>query len=81
MAVGTRAAGNPQQGICLTVIHAVGMGSATVPAALAGVSPASLRRDRPWAMSEQQCAATVFGETPKTAVVTTALPEDTEPFS
>ena len=32
-------------------------------------------------MSEQQCAATVFGETPKTAVVTTALPEDTESFS
>jgi len=26
-------------------------------------------------MSEQQYATTVFGETPKTAVVTTALPE------
>jgi hypothetical protein len=54
-----------------------GLGSATVPVALAGVSPASLRQVRPWPMSEPRRAARVFGETPKTAVVTTALPEAT----
>lgn len=41
------------------------LGSATVPVALAGVSPASLRR----------AAAGVSGGTPKTAVETTAIPK------
>jgi hypothetical protein len=48
------------------------LGSATVPVALAGVSPASFSR---WFTAEFSRATRVFGETPKTAVETTALPE------
>jgi len=44
------------------------LGSATVPVALAGVSPASFSRIRLWLMSESRLAERVFGETPKTAV-------------
>jgi hypothetical protein len=49
-------------------------GSATVSVALAGVSPASLTIIPPTPMGEEAGAARVFGETPKTAVETTALP-------
>jgi len=48
-------------------------GSATVSVALAGVSPDSLTIIPPTPISEEAGAARVFGETPKTAVETTAL--------
>ena len=56
------------------------LGSATVPVALAGVSPASLRRLLSFPTLEPRRTARVFGETPKTAVGTTALPKANESF-
>ena len=58
----------------------VDLGSATVPVALAGVPPASLTMAPPTPISEEAGAERIFGETPKTAVETTALPVATEPF-
>jgi hypothetical protein len=55
-------------------------GSATVSVALAGVSPASLTIIPPTPIGEEAGAARVFGETPKTAVETTALPNPTASF-
>jgi hypothetical protein len=49
-------------------------GIATVPVALAGVLPASLTINPTSPISEEAGAGKVFGETPKTAVETTALP-------
>jgi hypothetical protein len=56
------------------------VGSATVPVALADVPPAKsmfISTTRIGAKSETE---RVFGETPKTAVGTTALPKATESF-
>jgi hypothetical protein len=50
------------------------MGSATVPVGLAGVSPASLLRVRAVSWQKIDVPQRVFGETPKTAVGSTALP-------
>jgi hypothetical protein len=55
----------------------VGFGSATVPVALAGVSPASRAMRQPARKGERPQPETVFGGTPKTAVETTALPKAT----
>jgi hypothetical protein len=52
-----------------------GFGSATVPVALAGVSPASLKIIPGLPIVGESGAGEVFGETPKTAVETTALPQ------
>jgi hypothetical protein len=49
-------------------------GSATVPVALAGVSPASLTVIPTSPISGEAATEELFGETPKTAVGTTALP-------
>jgi hypothetical protein len=49
-------------------------GSATVPVALAGVSPASLTFIPTSSIGGEAGAGEIFGETPKTAVETTALP-------
>ena len=57
-----------------------GFGSATVPVALVGVSPTSPRMNSPSPIGEDSSGAKVFGETPKTAVETTALPKATESF-
>ena len=52
-----------------------GFGSATVPVALTGVSPASLTIIPSSPIGEEPDVEEVFGETPKTAVETTALPK------
>jgi dihydrofolate synthase / folylpolyglutamate synthase len=75
---GARAAG--LRAMLLSRNDAVGLGSATVPIALAGVPPAN-----PSSPSESPFGALfrrsdVFGETPKTAVETTALPKATASF-
>src|SRR5580658_2740322 len=57
-----------------------GFGSATVPVALAGVSPASLKPAPPPAIRAGQKERRVFGGAPKTAVETTALPKATAAF-
>jgi hypothetical protein len=49
-------------------------GSATVPAALAGVPPASYEASWRQLFGEAIKATMVVGETPTTAVETTALP-------
>ncbi len=54
---------------------AVGFGSATVPVALAGVSPDSSTDLWRSPFGEMSFARRVFGGTPKTAVETTALPK------
>jgi hypothetical protein len=51
------------------------MGSATVPVALAGVSPASLTDEAGSLFGDSRPNADVFGETPKTAAETAALPK------
>jgi hypothetical protein len=58
----------------------VGLGRATVPVALAGVSPASLARILPTPIGTGYNDGRVFGGTPKTAVETTALPKATASF-
>ena len=58
----------------LRTAHVGGMGSATVPVGLAGVSPASLLRVRAVSWQKIDVPQRVFGETPKTAVGSTALP-------
>jgi hypothetical protein len=55
-------------------------GSAVVSTALADVSSASPAFILPTPFGEQAGMTRVFGETPKTAVETTALPEATEWF-
>jgi len=57
------------------VPEADGFGSATVPVALAGVSPASSKMIQSSPVGQDSDMANVFGETPKTAVETTALPK------
>ena len=56
-----------------------GFGSATVPVALVGVSPASRTMILPTLFGAGPKDGRVFGETPKTAVETTALPKATGP--
>ena len=53
----------------------VGFGSATVPVALVGVSPACRTMILPTPLGAGPKGGRVFGETPKTAVETTALPK------
>ena len=57
-----------------------GSGSATVPVALVGVSPASRTMILPTPFGAGPKDGKVFGETPKTAVETTALPKATASF-
>jgi hypothetical protein len=57
-----------------------GSGSATVPVALVGVSPASRTMILPTLFGAGPKDGRVFGETPKTAVETTALPKATASF-
>ena len=59
---------------------AVGFGSATVSVALSGVSPDNPSLISPSPNSEKLNSGEVFGETPKTAVETTALPNPTASF-
>ena len=59
---------------------AVGFGSATVSVALSGVSPDNPSLISPSPNSEKLNTGKVFGETPKTAVETTALPNPTASF-
>ena len=56
------------------------LGSATVPVALVGVSPASRTLMLPTPLGAGSKDGRVFGETPKTAVGTTALPKATASF-
>ena len=57
-----------------------GSGSATVSVALVGVSPASPTMILPPLLVAGPKDGRVFGETPKMAVETTALPKATSPF-
>ena len=60
----------------VTVVLKSGLGSAIVPIALAGVSPGSLVRIGLRTIGEHRGGLQrVFGETPKTAIETIALPK------
>jgi hypothetical protein len=61
--------------LCTSRNDSNGFESATIPVALSGVSPASLTIIPRSSIGEEAGAGKVFGETPKTAVETTALPQ------
>jgi hypothetical protein len=66
--------------VCLSRNDSFEIGSATVSVALAGVSPASHTPVARSPFGGVSPGTDVFGETPKTAVETTALPRATESF-